>query len=137
MTSFCGGDNDEDETGPKPEDLRDEAWRVANQWLGRHGTSRGGFTHNNVITLAAMIDFWMGHEAQRVTEWVFALVGMGLAIQANAPRLVERSYWTSDIDGARYYDCGCPGEGCGVHMKRCKAGEDEGTDNEYCGLCRY
>ncbi len=65
----------------------------------------------------------------------FGLLGMAYAIQANAPRLVERSYWTSELDGTRYYDCPCPG--CGAYMKHRRGGEDEGTLSEWCGVCRY
>lgn len=65
----------------------------------------------------------------------FGLIGMAEAIRENAPRVVERTYWTSEIGGTRYYDCPCPG--CGVHMKALTPGFHEGTDSEYCGVCRY
>jgi len=77
------------------------------------------------------------HEAgvQAGMIWGAAIIAMAEAIWKNAPRLVERHYWTSEIDGTRYYDCFCPG--CGVQMKKCTPGVDEGTDNEWCGACRY
>lgn len=65
----------------------------------------------------------------------FGIIGMFEAIRRNAPRLVERSYWTSELDGKRYYNCFCPG--CGAYMKMRDAGVDEGTDDEWCGSCRY
>jgi hypothetical protein len=61
------------------------------------------------------------------------LLLMALAIQKNAPRVVERRYWTSEINGAKYYDCDC--RGCGVCLKARDAGIDEGTDYEWCGAC--
>lgn len=64
----------------------------------------------------------------------FGLMGMAEAIRRNGPPLVVREYWTSEIDGRRFYTCFCPG--CGAYMKYRKAGEDEGTDNEWCGACR-
>lgn len=45
------------------------------------------------------------------------LIGMALAIQENGPRLVERYYWTSEFHGR-------------------VAGAHEGTDLEWCGVCR-
>lgn len=65
----------------------------------------------------------------------FGLMGMAEAIRRNGPPLVVRECWTSEIDGRRFYTCFCPG--CGAYMKYRKAGEDEGTDNEWCGACRY
>lgn len=64
------------------------------------------------------------------------LLLMALAIQANAPRVVEREYWTSDLDGTPYYNCFCTG-GCGAYLKARQAGVDEGTDYEWCGECLY
>lgn len=64
----------------------------------------------------------------------FGIIGMAEAIQRNGPRIVERSYWTSEIDGRDYYTCHCPG--CGVQLKRREPGM-EGTSNEWCGMCRY
>lgn len=61
------------------------------------------------------------------------LILMALAIQDNGPRVVERSYWTR-VDTVEMYDCFCPG--CGAYLKNRKAGEDEGTDREWCGVCR-
>lgn len=65
----------------------------------------------------------------------FGVVGMGEAIRQNAPRLVERYYWTSERDGQRYYDCFCPG--CGVQIKGLIADKWEGTDYEWCGWCKW
>lgn len=71
---------------------------------------------------------------RRGAALAFGVIGMAEAIRKNAPRLVERTYW-SGVDGTLYYDCCCPG--CGVLMKARDANEDEGTDNEWCGVCRY
>jgi hypothetical protein len=54
--------------------------------------------------------------------------------QDNSPLVVERSYWTSELDGKEYYNCFCPG--CGAYMKGREAGVDEGTCWEWCGSCR-
>lgn len=64
----------------------------------------------------------------------FGLIGMAEAIGLNAPLVVERDYWTSEINGAAYYDCFCPG--CGVRLKFREPGVHEGTDLEWCGACR-
>ena len=65
----------------------------------------------------------------------FGLMGMAEAIRANAPRVVERSYWLAS-DGKQYYDCFC--SGCErVLMKKRTAGRDEGMDREWCGVCRW
>jgi hypothetical protein len=76
------------------------------------------------------VDFANG--ADWGARWLAAVVGMAMAVQKNAPRLVERRYWETD---PRYYDCWCPG--CGAYMKMRDAGVDEGTDYEWCGSCRY
>lgn len=76
--------------------------------------------------------FLDGYEAGAAVA--FGLMGMALAIQKNGPKLVERSYWETD-DGTKYYDTHCPD--CGCYMKNLDAGKDEGTDNEFCGICRY
>jgi hypothetical protein len=65
----------------------------------------------------------------------FGIIGMFDAIRKNGPRIVERCYWTLAVSGERVYTCHCPG--CGAYMKNRKAGRDEGTDNEWCGACRY
>jgi hypothetical protein len=65
----------------------------------------------------------------------FGLMGMAAAIQKNGPRVVHREYWTSELDGKRWYTCWCPG--CGAYMKWREAGVDEGTLSEWCGGCRY
>lgn len=64
----------------------------------------------------------------------FGIIGMAEAIRRNAPRLVERHYWTTE-DGKSLYYCFCPG--CGCQLKHRESGVDEGTDNEWCGACRY
>ncbi len=65
----------------------------------------------------------------------FGLMWMADAIQKNAPRVVDRDYWTSESTGNALYNCSCPG--CGAHMKAREAGVDEGTLSEWCGECRY
>jgi hypothetical protein len=65
----------------------------------------------------------------------FGLLGMAEAIRANAPPLVVRHYWTSEIDGRHFYECYCANS-CGTYLKGRHAGRDEGTDAEYCGACR-
>jgi hypothetical protein len=66
----------------------------------------------------------------------FGIVGMVEAIRRRPPPLVvKRHYWVSEIDGERLYDCYCPG--CGTGMDGLHPGVDEGTDNEWCGACRY
>ena len=77
---------------------------------------------------------WHAEAFRAGLVWGVAVVAMFEAIRAHAPRIVERSYWTSEIDGRSLYDCKCPG--CGVRMKSREAGLDEGTDAEWCGLCR-
>jgi hypothetical protein len=64
----------------------------------------------------------------------FGIIGMAEAIRRNAPKLVERRYFCAD-DGKRFYCCYCPG--CGAYMKNRIAGVHEGTDDEWCGACRY
>lgn len=84
--------------------------------------------------------FWCSEECQREAyrregaAVAFGIVGMFEAIRKNGPLLVERYYWTTER-GQRLYDCHCPS--CGVYMKHRRAGEDEGTDNERCGACRW
>jgi hypothetical protein len=67
--------------------------------------------------------------------WMAAIITMALAIQDNHPPIIERSYWTSEISGIRGYSCRCPG--CGVWLKGRVPGLHEGTDEEWCGVCRY
>lgn len=77
------------------------------------------------------------HEAKAYTSGLmvaFGVMGMADAIRENAPFVVDREYWTSGIDGRRYYTCHCPG--CGAMLKRREAGVHEGTDLEWCGVCR-
>jgi hypothetical protein len=69
-------------------------------------------------------------------ERLKAFVVMGEWCALNATPIVEREYWTSDLDGRCYYNCFCPGLGCGAYRKALDAGVHEGTDLEYCGLCR-
>ncbi len=64
----------------------------------------------------------------------FGITAMAEEIRRSGPPLVKRDYWTTD-DGECLYTCFCPG--CGAYMKHCHAGVDEGTDNEWCGACRY
>lgn len=67
----------------------------------------------------------------------FGVVGWALALRRNAPRCPsKREYWTSDLDGKRYYNCFCA---CCEHayLKALEAGVDEGTDYEWCGECLY
>lgn len=67
--------------------------------------------------------------------FAFGIVGMVEAIRRRPPPLVvKRDYWTTD-DGRELFTCFCPG--CGAYMKHLRAGIDEGTDNEWCGSCRY
>lgn len=65
----------------------------------------------------------------------FGIVGWAFALRRNAPRCPsKREYWTSDLDGKRYYNCFCA---CCEHayLKALDAGVDEGTDAEWCGEC--
>lgn len=66
-----------------------------------------------------------------------ALQDWALAVRRNAPRCPSlREYWTSDLDGTRYYNCFCASCDC-AYLKSLDAGKDEGTDREWCGLCLY
>jgi hypothetical protein len=67
-------------------------------------------------------------------EQIKACVAMGEWCALKGTLIVSRSYWTSELDGHRYYDCFCPI--CGVQLKKRDAGVHEGTDLEYCGACR-
>ena len=81
---------------------------------------------------------WLEHRFAQVraegAAVAFGIIGMAEAIRENGPRIVERHYWTSSLDGACLYDCRCPG--CGCQMKCRTAGVHEGTDLEWCGACR-
>ena len=63
--------------GRAPDDLNDEAWRCAVNWLSHHGTSRRGYTHADCVALATMIDFRMRYEAERVAAWMLGIVALG------------------------------------------------------------
>ena len=126
--------------------------------VGREGPSRvGGHLGRVVVALAVEVavvtsckvcnepcdeyDDVCGWDCQKTfggmkrgAAVAFGLVGMFEALRRTAPRIVERYYWTSELDGTKHYDCHCPG--CGVLMKARDAGLDEGTDDEWCGVCR-
>jgi hypothetical protein len=67
----------------------------------------------------------------------FGIIGMARAIAARGPWCPSRrDYWVSELDGRRYYTCWCAR--CErQQLKHRVAGEDEGTDEELCGDCRY
>jgi hypothetical protein len=66
-------------------------------------------------------------------SFAFGIIAMAQAIRDNphTPLVVRREYWETD---PTKYDCWCPG--CGAYMKGRTAGKDEGTDYEWCGVCR-
>lgn len=66
-----------------------------------------------------------------------AIIAWAEAIRVTYPwcQVVDRHYYESEIRRVGMYTCHCPG--CGAYMKGLVAGEDEGTENEWCGSCRH